>query len=86
MLYFLFFQIDITLFPFDTQECKLKFGSWTYHNASIDVEISEGHEWSAKYKEYREGKGKEQKGIPGNKTFEEWYSVEWGYEKNGVST
>ena len=23
-------KIDITWFPFDDQECKMKFGSWTY--------------------------------------------------------
>ena len=34
MLSFLFFKstckIDITWFPFDDQQCDLKFGSWTY--------------------------------------------------------
>ena len=34
MLAFLFFKstckIDITWFPFDDQQCDLKFGSWTY--------------------------------------------------------
>ena len=26
----LHFQIDITWFPFDDQNCEMKFGSWTY--------------------------------------------------------
>lgn len=30
-------KIDITLFPFDTQECTLKFGSWTYDQAQVDI-------------------------------------------------
>jgi len=30
-------QIDITNFPFDTQECKLKFGSWTYDGFKLDI-------------------------------------------------
>ncbi|XP_014776336.1 neuronal acetylcholine receptor subunit alpha-3 isoform X5 [Octopus bimaculoides] len=28
---------DITFFPFDDQECKLKFGSWTYDGFKVDV-------------------------------------------------
>ena len=39
-------QIDITWFPFDDQDCLLKFGSWTYNgfnvsSHSIDVYIPE---------------------------------------------
>uniref|UniRef100_X2B6Z0 Neurotransmitter-gated ion-channel ligand-binding domain-containing protein n=1 Tax=Capitella teleta TaxID=283909 RepID=X2B6Z0_CAPTE len=30
-------KIDITLFPFDIQECTLKFGSWTYDQAQVDI-------------------------------------------------
>jgi len=40
--------IDITYFPYDIQECKMKFGSWTYdgfqlnidftNNASVDID------------------------------------------------
>ncbi|CAE1325152.1 CHRNN [Acanthosepion pharaonis] len=29
--------IDISHFPFDEQECKLKFGSWTYDGYKLDV-------------------------------------------------
>ena len=74
---FCFIQIDITWFPFDEQECILKFGSWTYHNASIDMNISDGYEWSDWYKQSNKGTQ--------NKTFEEWYIETWGYKKNGVS-
>ena len=28
-------QIDITWFPFDDQDCKLKFGSWTYNGFNV---------------------------------------------------
>ncbi|CAI9719259.1 neuronal acetylcholine receptor subunit beta-4-like [Octopus vulgaris] len=30
-------KVDITYFPFDTQICKLKFGSWTYDKAQVDL-------------------------------------------------
>uniref|UniRef100_A0A3P8TQG0 Cholinergic receptor nicotinic alpha 2 subunit n=1 Tax=Amphiprion percula TaxID=161767 RepID=A0A3P8TQG0_AMPPE len=31
-------SIDVTFFPFDQQSCKMKFGSWTYDRAKIDLE------------------------------------------------
>uniref|UniRef100_A0A4W5LHG6 Cholinergic receptor nicotinic alpha 2 subunit n=1 Tax=Hucho hucho TaxID=62062 RepID=A0A4W5LHG6_9TELE len=31
-------SIDVTFFPFDQQNCKIKFGSWTYDKAKIDLE------------------------------------------------
>ena len=31
------FQVDITFFPFDFQTCKLKFGSWSYDKAQVDL-------------------------------------------------
>ncbi|XP_077638613.1 neuronal acetylcholine receptor subunit alpha-2 [Lonchura striata] len=31
-------SIDVTFFPFDQQSCKMKFGSWTYDKANIDLE------------------------------------------------
>ena len=30
-------RIDVTYFPFDTQVCKLTFGSWTHHGYELDV-------------------------------------------------
>ncbi|XP_017478036.1 PREDICTED: acetylcholine receptor subunit alpha-like 1 [Rhagoletis zephyria] len=30
-------HIDITYFPFDYQECKMKFGSWTYDGGKVDL-------------------------------------------------
>ena len=29
--------VDVTYFPFDTQSCLLKFGSWAYHGLHIDI-------------------------------------------------
>ena len=29
--------IDVSKFPFDTQKCKLKFGSWTYDGFRLDM-------------------------------------------------
>ncbi|XP_074845131.1 neuronal acetylcholine receptor subunit alpha-2 [Carettochelys insculpta] len=34
-------SIDVTFFPFDQQNCKMKFGSWTYDKAKIDLETME---------------------------------------------
>ncbi|XP_065051449.1 acetylcholine receptor subunit alpha-1-B-like [Rhopilema esculentum] len=31
-------SIDITYFPFDHQQCKLQFGSWTYTGEQVDIE------------------------------------------------
>uniref|UniRef100_A0A671NVC3 Neuronal acetylcholine receptor subunit alpha-3-like n=1 Tax=Sinocyclocheilus anshuiensis TaxID=1608454 RepID=A0A671NVC3_9TELE len=30
-------KIDVTFFPFDYQNCTMKFGSWTYDKAKIDL-------------------------------------------------
>ncbi|XP_053405060.1 neuronal acetylcholine receptor subunit alpha-9-like [Mercenaria mercenaria] len=32
-------KVDVTYFPFDTQQCKMKFGSWSSHG--FDVNVSE---------------------------------------------
>ncbi|CAI4229950.1 unnamed protein product [Auanema sp. JU1783] len=32
-------KMDITMFPFDEQICFMKFGSWTYHGFSIDLQV-----------------------------------------------
>ena len=34
------FQIDITWFPFDDQECELKFGSWTYQAGALNLTLT----------------------------------------------
>uniref|UniRef100_A0A665T0V2 Cholinergic receptor nicotinic alpha 2 subunit n=1 Tax=Echeneis naucrates TaxID=173247 RepID=A0A665T0V2_ECHNA len=31
-------SINVAFFPFDQQSCKMKFGSWTYDRAKIDLE------------------------------------------------
>jgi len=31
--------IDITHFPFDIQECEMKFGSWTYDGLKLDIDF-----------------------------------------------
>ena len=30
-------EIDVTYFPFDTQKCPLKFGSWTYDKERLNL-------------------------------------------------
>ncbi|PAA48279.1 hypothetical protein BOX15_Mlig020283g3 [Macrostomum lignano] len=32
-------KIDTTWFPFDTQVCKLKFGSWSYDGGTLDLRL-----------------------------------------------
>uniref|UniRef100_T1K349 Uncharacterized protein n=1 Tax=Tetranychus urticae TaxID=32264 RepID=T1K349_TETUR len=32
-------KIDITWFPFDDQQCKMKFGSWSYQGDSLDLRL-----------------------------------------------
>ena len=39
-------QIDITWFPFDDQNCDMKFGSWTYDG----FKVSGKHLWSLSWK------------------------------------
>ncbi|XP_072852840.2 neuronal acetylcholine receptor subunit alpha-4 isoform X2 [Pogona vitticeps] len=36
-------SIDVTFFPFDQQNCTMKFGSWTYDKAKIDLESMHRH-------------------------------------------
>nr|XP_045612629.1 neuronal acetylcholine receptor subunit alpha-7-like isoform X2 [Procambarus clarkii] len=33
-------RIDITWYPFDDQKCNMKFGSWTYDSAKIDLQMN----------------------------------------------
>ncbi|TGZ53250.1 Neuronal acetylcholine receptor subunit alpha-10, partial [Temnothorax longispinosus] len=34
-------ELDLRLWPFDTQVCNMTFGSWTYHGEQIDMRLSE---------------------------------------------
>ena len=36
-------KVDITYFPFDSQRCEMKFGSWTYPKDQVDLINSEAH-------------------------------------------
>jgi len=33
-------KIDITWFPFDDQDCEMKFGSWTYNGFKLDLNMN----------------------------------------------
>ncbi len=37
-------SIDITLFPFDTQTCIFKFGSWVYDGWQMDIKLYDNEE------------------------------------------
>lgn len=37
-------EIDMKNFPFDSQECFFKFGSWTYDQHKVDVQLFEARE------------------------------------------
>jgi len=34
-------KIDITWFPFDDQDCEMKFGSWTYDGFKLDLQLKD---------------------------------------------
>ncbi|XP_058150571.1 neuronal acetylcholine receptor subunit alpha-5 isoform X2 [Dasypus novemcinctus] len=35
--------IDVTFFPFDLQNCSMKFGSWTYDGSQVDIILEDEH-------------------------------------------
>ncbi|KAK2919801.1 neuronal acetylcholine receptor subunit alpha-5 isoform X1 [Channa argus] len=35
--------IDVTFFPFDLQNCSMKFGSWTYDGSQVDIILQDFH-------------------------------------------
>ncbi|XP_010877185.1 neuronal acetylcholine receptor subunit alpha-5 isoform X1 [Esox lucius] len=35
--------IDVTFFPFDLQNCSMKFGSWTYDGSQVDIFLEDFH-------------------------------------------
>lgn len=35
--------IDVTFFPFDLQNCTMKFGSWTYDGTQVDIFLEDVH-------------------------------------------
>ena len=37
-------KIDITWFPFDDQNCEMKFGSWTYNGFNVSDSFSQNIE------------------------------------------
>jgi len=37
-------KIDITWFPFDDQNCEMKFGSWTYNGFKLDFQLKSPNE------------------------------------------
>ncbi|GFO18702.1 neuronal acetylcholine receptor subunit alpha-7, partial [Plakobranchus ocellatus] len=37
--------IDVYVFPFDIQNCTLKFGSWAYNGKELDLRFFENKEW-----------------------------------------
>lgn len=39
VLFKAFCRMDVLNWPFDTQTCELKFGSWTYDGSKIDLKL-----------------------------------------------
>lgn len=35
-------QMDLSRFPFDTQSCILKYGSWSYDKAKVNLQVQNG--------------------------------------------
>ena len=42
-------SVDVTNFPFDDQECRLKFGSWAFDRAKIDLAVKNGSTLNSYY-------------------------------------
>ena len=42
-------SIDVTNFPFDDQECRLKFGSWSFDSTKIDMYPKRTDVWNNNY-------------------------------------
>ena len=36
-IYYSSCSVDVTNYPFDTQTCRMTFGSWAYHGNEIDL-------------------------------------------------
>ena len=36
-------HVDVTYFPYDHQECAVKFGSWIYDESKIDLFVINAH-------------------------------------------
>ena len=56
-------KMDISLYPFDSQDCEIKFGSWTYNGFKVDIQMKseEGMDISS----YAVNKEWELSGAPG---------------------
>ena len=61
-------KIDITWFPFDDQNCTMKFGSWTYKLDALNIKVNKTGQLTPK-------------GITGEA--DDGFSEEL-FEKNGV--
>jgi hypothetical protein len=48
--------IDVSKFPFDTQKCKIKLGSWTYDGRALDLKLDNNGIDLAQHKENSEWK------------------------------
>ena len=46
--------MDITWFPFDQQNCSLKFGTWTYHEALVNLTMKDEEADTSSYQQNAE--------------------------------
>ena len=40
----MYFQVDVTHFPFDQQRCQMTFGSWAYNGKEINLQFHDDFE------------------------------------------
>lgn len=66
-------RIDIKYFPFDTQYCKMKFGSWTYDGFRVDI-INESD--SADLDSYTESAEWDLVGVPAKRSVLKYFCCE----------
>ena len=66
-------RIDIKYFPFDTQICKMKFGSWTYDGFRVDI-VNESD--SADLDSYTESAEWDLVGVPAKRSVVKYFCCE----------
>lgn len=45
-------KIDITWFPFDDQDCEMKFGSWTYNGFKVEYHTLQSFHFATSHDQY----------------------------------
>ena len=80
-------SIDVTYFPFDAQNCTMKFGAWTHDQSRIDLKMvkqdaNQDEFWESGEWEILDAKGikheRKYNCCPGNGYYRTFSTVWWG--------